>query len=58
MVQPSYWQSSQEMEETLSGTEMSGNKDSGSKVLKLRIHGVLNLQGDPCVAELICGALF
>lgn len=46
------------MEETLSGTEMSGNKDSGSKVLKLRIHGVLNLQGDPCVAELICGALF
>ena len=58
VVQPNYWRSSQEMEETLSGTEMSGNKDSGSKVLKLRIHGGLNLQGDPCVAELICGALF
>lgn len=45
------------MEETLSGTEMSGNKYSGSKVLKLQIHGALNLQGDS-YAELVCGALF
>ena len=58
MVQPSHWQSSQEMEETLSGTEMSGNKYSGSKVLKLQIHGALNLQGDSYVAELVGGALF
>lgn len=58
VVQPNHWQSSQEMEETLSSTEMSGNKDSGSKVLEIRTHGALNLQGDPCVAKLICGPFF